>query len=60
VTRVNDVPHDSTLPELYDLLQAAIGWTDSHLHQFVTDKTATGFRMRTTAGCNSTTRPSTT
>ena len=35
VTRVIDVPTASTLPELHDLLQAAIGWTDSHLHQFV-------------------------
>jgi hypothetical protein len=41
VTRVIDVPQDSTLPELHDLLQVAIGWTDSHLHQFVaSDKTA--------------------
>jgi len=23
------------LPELHELLQAAVGWTDSHLHQFV-------------------------
>lgn len=36
LARVVDVPADSTLPELHDLLQAAIGWTDSHLHQFVT------------------------
>lgn len=35
VTRVIDVPATSTLPELHDLLQAALGWTDSHLHQFV-------------------------
>jgi hypothetical protein len=43
VTRVIDVPQDSTLPELHDLLQIAVGWTDSHLHQFVTaDKTAYG------------------
>lgn len=43
VTRVIDVPADSTLPELHDLLQVAVGWTDSHLHQFVTaDKTAYG------------------
>lgn len=43
LTRVIDVPPDSTLPELHDLLQIAVGWTDSHLHQFVTaDKTAYG------------------
>src|SRR3954452_8267692 len=43
VTRVIDVPQDSSLPELQDLLQIAVGWTDSHLHQFVAaDKTAYG------------------
>lgn len=43
VTRVIDVPPDSSLPELHDLLQIAVGWTDSHLHQFVAaDKTAYG------------------
>ena len=36
VTRVIDVPASATLPELHELLQAAIGWTDSHLHQFLT------------------------
>jgi hypothetical protein len=35
VVRVIDVPASSTLPELHELLQSAIGWTDSHLHQFV-------------------------
>jgi len=35
VVRVIDVPASSTLPELHELLQAGIGWTDSHLHQFV-------------------------
>ena len=35
VARVLDVPVSTTLPELHDLLQAAMGWTDSHLHQFV-------------------------
>jgi hypothetical protein len=35
VIRVLDVPTSTTLPELHDLLQAAVGWTDSHLHQFV-------------------------
>ena len=36
LARVIDVPASATLPELHDQLQAAIGWTDSHLHQFVT------------------------
>lgn len=36
VSRVIDVPSSATLPEVHDLLQAAMGWTDSHLHQFVT------------------------
>ena len=42
VTRVIDVPASATLPELHDLLQAAMGWTDSHLHQFVTPKATYG------------------
>lgn len=42
LARVVDVPTDSTLPELHDLLQAAIGWTDSHLHQFVTAEAVYG------------------
>ena len=37
VVRVLDVPAAVRLPELHDLLQAALGWTDSHLHQFVAD-----------------------
>lgn len=37
VIRVLDVPADAFLPEVHDLLQAALGWTDSHLHQFVFD-----------------------
>jgi hypothetical protein len=35
VQRVIAVPAGALLPELHDLLQVAIGWTDSHLHQFV-------------------------
>lgn len=31
-----DVPGDITLPRLHQVLQAALGWTDSHLHQFRT------------------------
>jgi hypothetical protein len=36
VVRVIDVPAACTLGELHELLQAAIGWTDSHLHEFQT------------------------
>lgn len=36
VERTVDVPASCTLPEVHDLLQAALGWTGSHLHQFVT------------------------
>lgn len=42
VVRVIDVPAASTLPELHDLLQAALGWTDSHLHQFIAGDTTYG------------------
>jgi hypothetical protein len=28
------VPGSATLKELHDILQVAMGWTDSHLHQF--------------------------
>lgn len=35
VAQIIDVPASATLPELHDLLQAGIGWADSHLHQFV-------------------------
>lgn len=45
VTRVIDVPTSATLPELHDLLQAALGWTDSHLHQFVTTDATYGVEM---------------
>ena len=37
VQRVLDVPGAITLDELHEVLQVAIGWTDSHLHQFRTD-----------------------
>jgi hypothetical protein len=36
VVRALDVPSAVTLPELHEFLQAGIGWTDSHLHQFDT------------------------
>ncbi|PND57513.1 hypothetical protein CRM90_10905 [Mycobacterium sp. ENV421] len=42
VARVIDVPATSTLPELHELLQAAVGWTNSHLHQFVTPQATYG------------------
>ncbi|BBY07089.1 hypothetical protein MNVI_24070 [Mycobacterium noviomagense] len=45
VARVIDVPASATLPELHDLLQAAIGWTDSHLHQFVTAEATYGMEI---------------
>ena len=37
VIRVLDVPASATLPEVHALLQAALGWTDSHLHEFDAD-----------------------
>lgn len=37
VERVVHVPASITLDELHEVLQVAIGWTDSHLHQFRTD-----------------------
>jgi len=42
VVRVLDVPAGVLLPELHDILQVAIGWSDSHLHQFVADGVAYG------------------
>ena len=45
VARVIDVPASATLPELHELLQAAIGWTDSHLHQFVTPLATYGMEI---------------
>lgn len=37
VVRVLDVPAGALLSEVHDLLQAGLGWTNSHLHQFVAD-----------------------
>ena len=31
-----ELPGDLTLPRLHDVIQAAMGWTDSHLHRFRT------------------------
>jgi len=45
LARVIDVPASATLPELHELLQAAIGWTDSHLHQFVTPQATYGMEI---------------
>ncbi len=45
VARTIDVPASAILPELHDLLQAAIGWTDSHLHQFVTADATYGMEI---------------
>ncbi len=38
VWRRLDVPGDLTLPALHDVLQAAMGWSHSHLHRFRTAK----------------------
>lgn len=45
VARVIDVPASASLPELHEMLQAAIGWTDSHLHQFVTQQATYGMEI---------------
>lgn len=37
-----EVPGDVTLPKLHLVLQAAMGWTNSHLHQFQVGKTYYG------------------
>jgi Plasmid pRiA4b ORF-3-like protein len=39
VERVIDVPATITLDDLHEILQVALGWTDSHLHQFRTEET---------------------
>jgi hypothetical protein len=31
------VPHDISLAKLHDVLQTVMGWTDSHLHEFIAD-----------------------
>ncbi|MHA3685064.1 plasmid pRiA4b ORF-3 family protein [Leucobacter sp. HY1908] len=36
VWRRLELPGDIKLPQLHDVLQAAMGWTDSHLHKFRT------------------------
>jgi hypothetical protein len=42
VWRRVEVPADLPLAALHDVLQAAMGWTDSHLHQFVQGETRYG------------------
>lgn len=42
VVRVIDVPTAASLAELHELLQAALGWTDSHLHSFTADGVSYG------------------
>lgn len=37
VSRVLDLPSGMTLAEVHDVLQGALGWTDSHLHRFEAD-----------------------
>ncbi len=39
VQRVLDIPAAITLDELHEALQLALGWTDSHLHQYRTHST---------------------
>ncbi|MDP9312438.1 MAG: plasmid pRiA4b ORF-3 family protein [Chloroflexota bacterium] len=36
------VPSDITLSKLHDILQIVMGWTDSHLHQFIVGQTYYG------------------
>jgi len=38
VWRRLELPGDLTLPRLHDVIQAAMGWTDSHLHRFRTGR----------------------
>lgn len=38
VWRRLELPGDLTLPRLHDVIQASMGWTNSHLHQFRTGR----------------------
>jgi hypothetical protein len=38
VWRRLELPGDLTLPRVHDMIQAAMGWTDSHLHRFRTGR----------------------
>lgn len=42
VWRRVDVPLSCTLAALHDIIQAAMGWTDSHLHEFTIGERAYG------------------
>lgn len=42
VWRRVEVPKDITLAKLHRILQVAMGWYDSHLHQFIVGKTYYG------------------
>jgi hypothetical protein len=42
VERTLDVPSKATLPEVHELLQAAMGWVDVHLHEFLVGGTHYG------------------
>jgi hypothetical protein len=35
ISRTLELPRDLNFGQLHEVLQAAIGWTDSHLHQFI-------------------------
>lgn len=35
VTRTLELPREMNFAQLHEVLQAAFGWTDSHLHQFI-------------------------
>src|SRR5690349_1267925 len=37
IWRVFQVPSAISLPSLHDVVQAVMGWTDSHLHEFATE-----------------------
>ena len=43
VVRVIDVPADLRLDKVHAILQVAIGWTNSHLHEFVVGEQRYGF-----------------
>ena len=49
VLRVVDVPASCTLSELHDLLQVAMDWTDSHLHEFLVGDARYGVPIRSSA-----------
>lgn len=35
IHRTLELPRDLNFAQLHEVLQAAFGWTDSHLHQFI-------------------------